>query len=167
MYIPSPNKFIGRKGYKPIAIVIHITQGSHAGSLSWLTNKRSGVSAHFLIDTSGKFVQLVPCNDTAWHAGIVVRPKWKLLKPNVNPNLYTIGIENVGFVNTPPTDQQILRLAKLIKNLCIRFDIPIDIDHVIPHYLIRADKSCPGKYFDFAKIIKLANLQNIESLGII
>lgn len=158
----SPNKQIGRGKFKPDAIVIHITQGNFGGAKSWLTNPKSQVSAHFLTRRDGYVEQLVKVENTAWHAGLVVKPIWKFLKPGVNPNLYTIGIENEGFVDIPPTGNQIWALARLVRNLCLNYKIPIDVDHVIPHFWIRGDKTCPGPYFDLNKIIWLANLPNSD-----
>ena len=154
----SPNQQKGRAGYKIEAIVIHITQGDYAGALSWLTNPQSQVSAHFLIGKDGHYEQLVACDNTAWHAGIVKNPSCKLLKPGVNPNLYTLGIENAGTIDTPPTAEQIFALADLVGDLCKRFSIPLDTDHIIPHHAIRSDKSCPGPFFDCSHIVWLAHL---------
>lgn len=154
----SPNKWVGRYGNKPEAIVIHITQGSFEGAFSWLTNPKSFVSSHFLISEEGKVEQLVKCEDAAWHAGVVKNPKWKLLKRKTNPNLYTIGIENAGFVSVKPSLKQFMALVDLVRELCQKYKIPCDKDHVIPHNWIRSDKSCPGPWFDCEKIIWLANL---------
>lgn len=158
----SPNKEIGRRGYKPEAIVIHITQGNFDGANSWLRNPKAQVSAHFLTKRDGYIEQLVAVDNTAWHAGIVKNPKWSLLKKGINPNLYTIGIENEGFVDIQPTGNQIWALARLVRNLCRNYNIPIDKDHIIPHNWIRSDKSCPGPFFDCNKIIWLANLTNTD-----
>jgi N-acetylmuramoyl-L-alanine amidase len=158
----SPNCQKGRSGYKPLAIVIHVTQGNYAGALAWLTNTKSQVSAHFLTKRDGYIEQLVDCADTAWHAGLVKDQKWTGIKKGVNPNLYTIGIENEGFVDIQPTGNQIWALARLVRNLCRNYKIPIDRDHIIPHNWIRADKTCPGPYFDCDKIIWLANLPNSD-----
>ncbi len=86
----SPNKQIGRRGFKPEAIVIHITQGNFSGANSWLRNPKSQVSCHFLTKRDGYIEQIVAVENTAWHAGIVKNAKWSLLKDGVNPNLYTI-----------------------------------------------------------------------------
>ena len=158
----SPNKWIGRRGHKPEAIIIHITEGNFGGALAWLTNPKSQVSAHFLTKRDGFIEQLVSCDDTAWHAGIIKNPKWQLLKQGINPNLYTIGIENEGTINTPPTGNQIWALARLVRSLCRKYNIPCDKNHVIPHNWLRADKTCPGPYFDCEKIIWLANFPNSD-----
>src|SRR3989344_3627451 len=92
----SSNFWVGRKGYRPEAVVIHIMDGTLPGTDSWFANPTSQVSAHYGIGKSGEVHQYVQENDAAWHAGLVNAPVWKLIRPNVNPNLYTIGIELEG-----------------------------------------------------------------------
>jgi N-acetylmuramoyl-L-alanine amidase len=158
----SPNKAIGRRGYKPEAIVIHITQGNFNGAKNWLMNPKSQVSAHFLTKRDGYIEPLVKVENTAWHCGIVKNCKWPGLKAGVNPNLYTIGIENEGFIDIPPTGNQIWALARLVRFICRKYSIPINNFHIIPHNWIRSDKTCPGPYFEIDKIIWLANLINTD-----
>ena len=95
----SPNFWVGRKGYRPEAVVIHIMDGTLVGTDSWFANHDSQVSAHYGVGKNGEVHQYVQENDTAWHAGRVDAPVWKLIRPNLNPNLYTIGIEHEGRPN--------------------------------------------------------------------
>jgi hypothetical protein len=73
---------------KPKYIVVHVTQGSFSGAVSWLKNPASGVSAHYVIQSStGSIKQLVKDEDRAWHAKC-----W---------NSQAIGIEHEGFIDRP------------------------------------------------------------------
>src|SRR5881275_244407 len=94
----------GRKGYSPIAIVVHIMEGTLSGTDSWFANPVSQVSAHYGLGKSGEVHQYVKETDTAWHAGRVNAPSWKLIKASgnkyINPNYYTIGIEHEGNEDT-------------------------------------------------------------------
>lgn len=156
----TPNQMIGRGKNKPEAIVIHITEGSASGAIAWFKNIKSQVSAHYIVKKTGEIVQVVSPDNTAWHAGIIKNPTWPLLKQGVNPNLYTIGIENEGFTTEKPTITQFLALAKLVKSLCVKYDISIDKNHIVAHHEIRSDKSCPGPYFKTDIIAFLANLND-------
>jgi N-acetyl-anhydromuramyl-L-alanine amidase AmpD len=89
--------------------------------------------------------QFVDEADTAFHAGTVVRPTWRLLQPRVNPNLYTIGIEHEGLPQDSWADDLYATSAALIREVAARWKIPLDRDHVIMHREIRASKTCPGK----------------------
>ena len=141
----SPNFWVGRKGYRPEAIVIHIMDGTLIGTDSWFANHTSQVSAHYGIGKSGEIHQYVQENDTAWHAGRVDAPVWKLIRPNLNPNLYTIGIEHEGKPNDQWTEE-------MKKNECEPDprDLPamadsIDRNHIVGHFEIFSKKpNCPA-----------------------
>lgn len=149
----SPNYTPGRHGHKPIAIVIHIMDGTLIGTDSWFEQLQSKVSAHYGIGKSGEIHQYVQENDTAQHAGVVEEPTWKLLPSGVNPNLVTIGIEHEGVGGDVFTPEQFVASAALIADIATRWDIPLDEDHVIPHHAIRATKTCPGAGVDVSALI--------------
>lgn len=149
----SPNKTKGRYGQKPEAVIIHTTDGPFQGSKAWVLNESSRVSYHFIISENGEICQLVDTQDTAWHAGVVKEPTWKLLKPNINPNTYTIGVAFAGYAKQKPTIIQIISTIFCVKAICNKYKIQIDEDHIIPHYMIRADKSCPGPQISVKSLI--------------
>lgn len=136
----SPNFWAGRKGQRSEAIVIHIMAGTLAGTDGWFNNPASQVSAHYGIGKNGEVHQYVKEEDAAWHAGITSQPSWKLLKPNVNPNLYTIGIEHEGQPEDIWTDAMKQASTQLIKSACEQWQIPLDRDHIIGHYQLTAKK---------------------------
>jgi N-acetyl-anhydromuramyl-L-alanine amidase AmpD len=141
----SPNFWAGRKGYRPEAVVIHIMDGTLIGTDSWFANTTSQVSAHYGIGKSGEVHQYVNEQDSAWHAGRVDAPVWKLIKPNINPNLYTIGIEHEGKPEDVWTDAMKQASATLIREICERWQIPIDRNHIIGHFEIFSKKpNCPA-----------------------
>src|SRR5690606_13612290 len=71
-------------------VIIHTTQGSYSGTISWFQNPSSKVSAHYVIRSSdGEITQMVQNKDIAWHAG------------NWNYNVHSIGIEHEGYVSDP------------------------------------------------------------------
>lgn len=142
----SPNFWAGRKGYRPEGVVIHIMDGTLTGTDSWFANPASQVSAHYGIGRTGEVHQYVKEEDTAWHAGRVDAPVWSLIKPNINPNLYTIGIEHEGKPDDVWTDAMKQASAALIREICQRWQIPIDRAHVVGHFEIYSKKpSCPAR----------------------
>jgi len=137
----SPNRS-PRDGWRPIATVIHITDGSGQGALAWLTNAESHVSAHFLVQANGRVHQLVPLDEAAWHAGRVDHPTWDSLIPGVSPNVYTVGIEIEGTgAQTIWPDAQVASVTKLVAALRKQ-----GIMTIIPHRAINASKTCPGTF---------------------
>jgi len=79
---------------------MHYTaSGSLQSSVSHFLNSGARASAHLLIDRDGSIVQMVPFNQTAWHAG---ESQWEGLE---GINRYSVGIElvNAGkLTHTPP-----------------------------------------------------------------
>jgi N-acetylmuramoyl-L-alanine amidase len=152
---PSSNFRKGRPGGRhPEAIVVHIMDGSFSSGESVFLNPATQKSAHYGISTTGEVHQYVDEGDTAFHAGIVVRPQWELLKPGVNPNFYTIGVEHAGRPDDVWPDIQLATSAALIGQIAARWSIPIDEQHIIPHHIIRASKTCPGNFLDVKSLIR-------------
>lgn len=174
-WIGSPNKEKGRRGYRPEAVVIHIMDGVLSGNDSWFRSPESKVSAHYGIGDHGDVHQYVAETDTAWHAGRTYRSSWTLLKPGINPNLYTIGIEHEGQADTPWSDEMLRASIQLVAELCNRWSIETDRDHVVGHREIYARKSCPGNWLDlsgYASQLREAVLRQdfynfFEQLGIV
>ncbi len=144
----------GRSGFKPEAIVIHVMDGSLAGTDSWFNDPRSRVSAHYGVGKEAQVHQYVKETDAAHHAGVVDQPRWPLIKPRsngsgfINPNFYTIGVEHEGRGLDPEAwpQSQLETSAALVAEIARRWGIPIDADHIIPHHDIRHSKpNCPGE----------------------
>jgi len=104
-------------------IVLHITAGPTARS-AINTFKASvaphRVSAHFVIDRDGTVFQLLPVEDTAWHASAV--------------NSRSVGIEHAAQPGLLPcTEEQYKASAALVSWLCNLLGIPCDRLHVKGH----------------------------------
>jgi N-acetyl-anhydromuramyl-L-alanine amidase AmpD len=105
-------------------IVLHITAGPTASSaINTFRASKSPhrVSAHFVIDRDGTVYQLLPVEDTAWHASAC--------------NSRSVGIEHAAVPGTlPATDEQYAASSKLVTWLCDLLHLPIDRDHVKSHF---------------------------------
>ena len=90
-------------------------------SLKRLSDKRSKVSCHYLIDRMGGLFYLVRENKVAWHAG---KSKWRNF---VNLNINSLGIELVnkghrfGYQNF--SQKQINSLLKILSKLKKKYKI--------------------------------------------
>ncbi|MDP9411799.1 MAG: N-acetylmuramoyl-L-alanine amidase [Actinomycetota bacterium] len=105
-------------------IILHVTQGSFAGTLSWFGDPDSGVSAHYTIRASdGAVAQSVRERDIAHHAG------------NPSYNETSIGVEHEGYVDDPAlfTEAMLLSSTKLTAYLAHKYGIPADRRHIIGH----------------------------------
>lgn len=139
--------FSSREGYKPEIIVIHISAGSLTSMTSWFSTPNSQASAHYGIGKDGSILQYVLEENKAWTNGRVNNPSYKLYKQGVNPNLYTISIENEGQDLDDAPVEQMRTLCELIKDIAKRWNIPLDRDHIIGHFEIDAINRpyCPSK----------------------
>ena len=91
-------------------VVIHTTEGSYAGTISWFQNCSAQVSAHYVIRSSdGQITQMVSEKDKAWHVG--------------SENGYTIGIEHEGYISDPTwfTDTMYNQSALLTRDICASY----------------------------------------------
>jgi N-acetylmuramoyl-L-alanine amidase len=119
----SPN-FSSRRTYEPNVIVIHKTLGLMPGTLNWLMKPEAQVSTHYLVTKKGEIYHLVDDKQAAWHAGRIHSPSARatkvMLKDSggwVNPNRYTIGIENEALLEDEWTTSQIDSLVWLVNHL--------------------------------------------------
>jgi hypothetical protein len=80
-------------------LVLHIQQGTEAGTEAWFKDRAAKASAHFLNPKQGKLRQLVDTRDMAW-AEAGGNPHW-------------ISIENEGRVPDALTDSQLENCAHL------------------------------------------------------
>lgn len=156
--VASTNFHKGRAGHKPLAIVIHIMDGTLAGTDAWFNDPHSHVSSNYAVGKSGEIHQYVDEADSAAAQGIVNHPSAKIVlnNPGVNPNLFCISIEHEGFSGEVLSDKQKQSSAALIADIAKRNNIPLDSDHVIPHHSIRFSKTCPGSGVKVAELIELA-----------
>lgn len=159
--VPSPNFSPGRRGYQPEAIVIHIMQGTLFGTDSWFQSAISKSSSHYGIGKWGEVHQYVNENDTAFHCTRINAPTWSGIKQTdsglyINPDYYTIGIEHEGDINTEWTENMYETSAQLISEVCRRWNIPADRNHIIGHHEVYSIKKCPGNVVDIHRLIAMA-----------
>ncbi|MGQ5259810.1 N-acetylmuramoyl-L-alanine amidase [Micromonospora sp. ZYX-F-536] len=139
-----------RPGSHPVnRVVIHMTQGSYAGSISWFQNPAAKVSAHYTFRSSdGAVTQSVREKDIAHHAG------------NWTYNTRSIGIEHEGYVDNPAwfTDAMYRASAALTRSLTTRYGIPRDRAHIIGHVEVPgATHTDPGPNWNWTYYLQLVN----------
>jgi len=161
------NYGIGRLGYKVEAIVIHLMDGTLAGTDSWFNaslaerqHAQPGAqvsSAHYGIGKDGSLHQYVQEPDRAFHAGRVQGQTWKNPKLGViNTNHWTIGIEHEGHPGDEWPDAMYRASAELVAQIAGRYGFAISRDTVVGHHEIFAPKVCPGPNADLNKLVTMA-----------
>lgn len=120
-------------------IVIHVTQGSYAGTISWFQDPAAEVSAHYVVRSSdGDVTQMVRDSDTAWHAK--------------SANARSLGIEHEGYVDNASwfTDAMYNASAALTRHLTDVHGIPRDRAHIVGHGEVPGnDHTDPGPNWDW------------------
>ena len=95
-----------------------------------LSNGWSGIGYHYVIRKNGDIER--------------GRPEWAIGSHAYQHNFYTIGIHISGdFMQAYPTSEQIESAALLIADVCLRYGITIDRDHIVGHKDLMPT-SCPG-----------------------
>lgn len=151
-----PINYTKGRTHRPIAVVLHLMDGSLLGTDAWFRNPKAQASTHYGIGKKGEIVQWVKEEDTAWANGRIDKPTWKLINTKVSPNNYTISIEHEGRSGHVWTDAQYESDAFLVQLICERWGIPVDADHIILHSEIFSKKpNCAGKGFSKDRLLSM------------
>ena len=110
---------------------------------SFETLKNLKVSSHLLINRDGSFIQFVPFNKCAWHAGK------SIFEGREDCNKFSIGIELEGTVKENYTDEQYEILRAIITLLKSKYPIKKIVGH---NEIAAGRKNDPGPYFDWKRI---------------
>lgn len=145
-WVPADgNNFASGRAEALDKIVVHVTQGSYAGSISWFQNPESQVSSHYVVRSNdGEVTQMVRDADTAYHAR--------------SANASSLGIEHEGYVDDPSwfTDAMYRSSAKLTRYLADQHGIPLDREHIIGHSEAPGnDHTDPGPNWDWDTYMSL------------
>ena len=149
----SPNFDLKKRTVNQIKFVIFHYTGMRRenDAIKKLTSAKSKVSCHYLIKNNGQILMLVPELYIAWHAGISLWKKYKLI------NKFSIGIE----LSNPGHDhnykkfsrKQINSLIKLSKFLIRKYKIKPSF--FLGHSDIAVDrKKDPGEKFPWKYLSK-------------
>lgn len=152
---PVPNFKKGRDSFRPEILVVHLGEGTAQQIYQTFLSEEK--SSHYLICKNREVWQFVKEEDTAWGNGTKNKPiaKYVLERPEVNPNLYSISIENEGFTRDTIYESQYIDNADLVLELSDRWLIPLDREHILAHNEINAQKRCPLP-ISVDRILKLA-----------
>ncbi|PJG83045.1 1,6-anhydro-N-acetylmuramyl-L-alanine amidase AmpD [Caviibacterium pharyngocola] len=105
------------------------------------------VSAHCLIERTGRITQYVGFNERAWHAGL------SMFQGREKCNDFSIGIELEGSNEQPFTDEQYAALIKLTRDI-MRHYPQITRDRIVGHNDIAPGRKIdPGQYFDWQRYL--------------
>lgn len=125
------NNFLkGRDGKSVNKVILHWIVGTLESADATFAKADRIASAHYGIG-DGDIHQYVFETDTAYHAG------------NLTVNKESIGIEHEGGPSLPVSEATIQTSIELVTDICRRYNIPADKDHIKRHSDIKATQ-CPG-----------------------
>jgi hypothetical protein len=109
-WVASPN-FSERGGARVDLVVVHDTEGAYAGAIDWFAQKRSQVSAHFVLREDGaEATQMVDLANKAWHVCAF--------------NSRSVGLEIAGRESAGFSDAAWLAAARIVAYLLHHLQIP-------------------------------------------
>lgn len=94
---PTPSQGPAMRRYR--GLVLHIAEGSYAGTVSWQRNPSAKVSSHFIVSTDGTIGQMVDTATAAWTQA-AGNGEW-------------ISVECAGWSGDPLTDAQVEAVAHI------------------------------------------------------
>lgn len=150
----SPNYTTNRAGHdmsQPSWIVLHTMVGTMAGADARFQQSSQQASAHYGVGLDGRLVQWVDEKDAAWTNGATGRG-------GVGDNLDSITLEHEdgGDYNGPRTPALYAASSALVRDVCLRYGVPIDRQHIIGHReCTYAQTSCPDA-LDVDRIVAAA-----------
>lgn len=94
-------------------VVIHIAEGTYAGTISWQRNPISRISSHFIVAKDGRVAQMVDTDQTAWTQA-AGNGRW-------------LSIENEGYSGQALTALQLEANAQLIARGASIYRYPLQL----------------------------------------
>ena len=127
-------------------IIIHhnATTSDAVARATWYVSTGKGTSAHYQV-TPDQLWGCVGENSVAYHAG------------DYNVNQRSIGIEHLNETGAPSwtiAEATYKRSAELIADICQRYGIPIDRQHILKHGEV-SPTACPGG-IDIDRLVRMA-----------
>lgn len=161
---PSPNYNSRPAGVGPAMVVIHTCESGYSGCWSWLTNRASGVSAHYVVNESGTEVsQLVRNSSRGYHIGASYNCSLNggtdCFRNGRSSNDFTIGIEHGGYARQTSWSAGMLDAsARLSCHLSKLHGIPRDRRHFVGHGQLQPyNRTDPGANWPWSDYMARVN----------
>ncbi len=138
-------------------VVVHTTQGSFSGTISWFQNPAAEVSSHYVVrSTDGYVAQMVSEQNVAWHDRCF--------------NTRSIGIEHEGRVENPDlwyTERMYAESAKLTAYLCDKYGLAKEYGVIVGHDGAPdcSDHTDPGTGWDWDHYLDLVRTGGLPSFS--
>ena len=147
------HKFPGRSGRKPLAIVLHIQEGTTMGSLNWWASGNADASSTVMVQPDGSVLRVIPEADGPWTNGDANKPSAKgqsliTRSGGGNLNLVTLSVEMQGYTADRLSPAALNAICWQVTEWMGKYGLTTtDIyRHADINSVTRGQ--CPGAYFD-------------------
>ncbi|MBA3890168.1 MAG: N-acetylmuramoyl-L-alanine amidase [Gemmatimonadaceae bacterium] len=151
---PNFNQRMAGDGGRVQMVIIHSCEGSYIGCWSWLANRESQVSAHYVVREDGAEVtQLVREWARAWHIGAIYDSTLNAASAGhlhgVQSNHFTIGVEHAGYASQVAWPAaQLDASARLVCGAAKRWGIPRNRVYIVAHGQLQPwNRTDPGPHW--------------------
>jgi N-acetyl-anhydromuramyl-L-alanine amidase AmpD len=139
-------------------IVVHSTAGRRGGDIPTLAGKTGRVvSAHYYIQKDGLEIQFVEDHREAWHAGQSSWAGFPSRWGSLNWRSIGIELENLNTGKDPYPEYQIETCAARIRQLCQKWDIPMNRKHIVGHYEVSPGRKTDPRGLDLDDLVRRVN----------
>lgn len=152
VWLPSPNFWPGRLGHdmdQPSWVVLHTMVCCWQSAWGRFQQANQQASSTYGVCLDGHVIQFVDERDAPWTDGT---------SSGVGSNLDVITIEHedCGDYDGPRTEALYAASAQLVREICLRYAIPIDRRHIIKHNeCYGSATACPDS-LDVDRIVRMA-----------
>ena len=160
----SPNYSSRPSGTSPSMVIVHTCEGTYAGCWGWLTNSSAGVSAHYVVNSTGSEIsQLVRESNKAWHIGASydcsLNGNTDCGKNGQSSNNFTIGIEHAGYASQSSFNTGMIQAsAELSCDISQSHGIPRDRYHFVGHGQLQPyNRTDPGPNWPWTNYLNRIN----------
>ncbi len=158
----TPNFTSNREGHDmaipPAYVVLHTMVGTMAGANARFQQSSEQASATYGIGLDGALYQWVDEADAAWANGTFAN------NPGSNLDSVSIEHEDNGDYNGPRTPQLYNASARLVGEICRRYNIPVDREHILGHRECAtvSPTACPDA-LDVDRIVRMASTSSVPA----
>jgi N-acetylmuramoyl-L-alanine amidase len=153
-WLGSPNFSAGRDGHSmaipPAYVVMHTMVGTIGSANSRFQQASQQASATYGVGLNGSIVQWVDEDNAAWANGTYDR------NPGSNLDSISIEHEDGGDYNGPRTPELYHTSALLVRDICNRYNIPINRQFVLKHSEVSINPTACPDALDVDRIVALA-----------
>jgi hypothetical protein len=152
VWLPSPNFWPGRLGHdmsQPSWVVLHTMVCCWQSAWGRFQQASQQASSTYGVCLDGHVIQFVDERDGPWTNGTNAGT-------GANADSITIEHEDCGDYNGPRTEALYATSAQLVREICQRYSIPIDRQHIVKHNECSGSSTACPDSLDVDRIVRMA-----------